>query len=111
VLPTVIEAVWISALLVGAGLLPAPEPVVPPHAASSRAANPPRVSPIEIRTDLMSASSGNDPKTEYDRWLRSALAKRACPLYDAGHMTGRVCFASFYFYAYLGPARDRLGMG
>jgi len=26
-------------------------------------------------------------------------------------MTGRVRFASFYFYAYLGPARDRLGMG
>jgi hypothetical protein len=26
-------------------------------------------------------------------------------------MTGRVRFAGFYFYAYLGPARDRLGMG
>jgi hypothetical protein len=111
VLPTAIEAVWISALLVGAGLPPVPEPVVPPHAASSKAASPPTVSPIESRIDLMSASSGNDPKTEYDRWLRSALAKPGCPLYDAGHMTGRVRFAGFYFYAYLGPARDRLGMG
>jgi hypothetical protein len=26
-------------------------------------------------------------------------------------MSGRVQFAGFYFYAYLGPARDRLGMG
>jgi len=26
-------------------------------------------------------------------------------------MTGRIQFAGFYFYAYLGPARDRLGMG
>jgi hypothetical protein len=43
--------------------------------------------------------------------MRSALAKHACPLYDAGHMSGRVRFAGFYFYAYLGPARDRLGMG
>jgi hypothetical protein len=32
-------------------------------------------------------------------------------MYDIRHMTGRVRFASFYFYAYLGPARDRLGMG
>ena len=32
-------------------------------------------------------------------------------MYDVPHMTGRVRFASFYFYAYLGPARDRLGMG
>lgn len=32
-------------------------------------------------------------------------------MYDVGHMTGRIRFAGFYFYAYLGPARDRLGMG
>jgi hypothetical protein len=48
---------------------------------------------------------------EYEPWLRSALAKHPDPLYDAGHMRARVHFVSFYFYAYLGPARDRLGMG
>jgi len=41
-------------------------------------------------------------------WLRSALAKRTGALYDAGTMMRRIRFA--YFYAYLGPARVRLGM-
>jgi hypothetical protein len=47
----------------------------------------------------------------YRARLREALASYRELLYDVPHMTGRLGFASFYFYAYLGPARDRLGMG
>jgi hypothetical protein len=43
--------------------------------------------------------------------LTNALVRTRFLMYDIRHMTGRVRFASFYFYAYLGPARDRLGMG
>jgi len=43
--------------------------------------------------------------------VASILAKRRQPLYDAEHMLRRLSFGTFYFYAYLGPARDRLGMG
>src|ERR1700681_1739454 len=50
-------------------------------------------------------------KEGYQRRLRSALARSGELLYDVGHMSGRVQFAGFYFYAYLGPARDRLGVG
>jgi hypothetical protein len=61
----------------------------------------------------MDASSGGwvAAKDGYRRRLRSALASFGELLYDVPHMTGRVQFAGFYFYAYLGPARDRLGMG
>jgi hypothetical protein len=71
--PTFTDAVWISALLLAAGLLPAPETLAPPQAASNRAGSTPSVSPIESRIDLMSASSGKGSRPEYDRWLRSAL--------------------------------------
>jgi hypothetical protein len=50
----IIGAVWISALLLAAGLLPVPELVVPPHAARSRPARP-AVSPRESRIDLINA--------------------------------------------------------
>ena len=51
-----IEAVWIRALVLAAGLLPVPETLVPPQAASNKAASAPPVRPTETRIDLMSAS-------------------------------------------------------
>jgi len=58
------------------------------------------------------SSAGSGPAGEgYRPRLRSTLASSGELLYDVPHMTGRVRFAGFYFYAYLGPARDRLGMG
>ena len=59
----------------------------------------------------MPPRAGVLPEKGYRARLRSGLASYGELLYDVPHMTGRVRFASFYFYAYLGPARDRLGMG
>lgn len=46
-------------------------------------------------------------RIRYDDRLHLALAKNGASLYDARYMTRRIRFA--YFYAYLGPARVRLG--
>jgi hypothetical protein len=61
----------------------------------------------------MDASSGRRfaAREGYRGRLRSGLASSRELLYDVRHMKGRLQFAGFYFYAYLGPARDRLGMG
>jgi len=48
-----------------------------------------------------------DTEGGYDRPLRGD--KTSCTMCRT--MSGLVQFAGFYFYAYLGPARDRLGMG
>jgi hypothetical protein len=111
-LPTVIDVVCIRAALLGPAAAPPPGvPAVPPHAASDSAAAAVSVV-IEMRIEFMDASSSASyAQVEYRHRLRSALASQGVFLYDVGHMTGRLRFAGIYFYAYLGPARDRLGMG
>jgi hypothetical protein len=106
---TWIEAVWIRGVLLDEAAGPVPVEAVPPQAARASAAEPRTMAP-GIRIASMATSSARTFAPEIDigaGYVRPLPSRRArCTIPST--MSRRLRFA--YFYAYLGPARVRLGM-